>query len=93
MNVLCSENTIELKNLPEEIQNSMVSKNIFLNGEILCEKYKLAKAKALHQFEINYFKYNLNKNNFNISQTARIIGISRATLHNKINRYSLNPNK
>jgi len=93
MNVMCSKNIIELKNLPEEIQNSRVSKNIFLTGEILSEKYKLAKAKALHQFEINYFKYNLNKNNFNISQTARTIGISRATLHNKINRYSLNPNK
>ena len=93
MNVICSKNIIELKNLPEEIQKSRVSKNIFLTGEILSEKYKLAKTKALRQFEINYFKYNLNKNNFNISQTARTIGISRATLHNKINRYSLNPNK
>jgi len=73
MNVICSKNIIELKNLPEEIQKSRVSKNIFLTGEILSEKYKLAKAKALRQFEINYFKYNLNKNNFNIFSTSRQI--------------------
>ncbi len=45
--------------------------------------------KSLASMERNYILRILNENNWNISKTAQILEIDRATLYNKISKYSL----
>jgi len=43
--------------------------------------------KAREEFEKDYIINALKKNNKNISETARALGIERTNLHRKINQY------
>jgi len=51
--------------------------------------YKEAKDQALEDFETEYLLHHLNKNEWNISQTATACGMDRRTLHRLIKRYDL----
>ena len=52
-------------------------------------KYKEAKELVLEAFEKDYLKYQLEKYNWNISQTAEACAIDRRTIHRLINRFNL----
>jgi two-component system nitrogen regulation response regulator NtrX len=51
---------------------------------------KTATKNIVEDFERSFILQKLRKNQWNISKTARIMGISRGALHSKINDYKLN---
>jgi len=50
---------------------------------------KTPSAETLAEVEKNHIIYILEKNNWNISRSAEILGIDRVTLYNKIEKYGL----
>jgi two-component system, NtrC family, response regulator HydG len=83
--VLSPDGIIRKNYLPEEV---ITNKN---NGEF--NYFKFSEVKPLKEvkndFESNYIKIALKKNNNNVSKTARNLNISRRHLINKINDYNL----
>jgi len=84
LNVTCSHNIIESLDLPDSILNTNKERNEDLSVDILDKNFKNAMEMTINKFEKKYLLYHLNKNQNNISNTAKIIGVSRVTLHKKI---------
>lgn len=53
---------------------------------------KSASCESLQELEKEHIKATLDKQNWNISKSAKILGIDRSTLYQKIKRYKLSPN-
>lgn len=76
--------TIEWKHLKDYFENKYLHKNIVVNG---LEGYQIRDIKK--KFEKNVIKDALDKCNWNKTQTAKILGITRAMLYRKINEYNI----
>jgi len=91
MKVINQNEIIDISHLPKEF----LSNN---GGGLICdgnldEEYKTAIEKTIRNFEKQYLTHHLKKNNYNISKTCEKIGVSRVTLHKKINDLDLNSTK
>ncbi|MCB9210532.1 MAG: sigma-54-dependent Fis family transcriptional regulator [Ignavibacteriales bacterium] len=85
--VTTNSQIIRKEDLPKKyFQHKNITDNDNLNFE---EEYKPAYNKVVSSFEKKYLTYHLKKNNFNVSQTADLINLSRVSLHKKINEYSI----
>jgi DNA-binding NtrC family response regulator len=80
-----------------ELENMIERAIVIGNGkEIKLKDLPLAKEAiaadsndSLYELEKKYVQKTLNKNNWNISQSARALKIDRVTLYNKIKKYGL----
>ncbi|QXM07245.1 sigma-54-dependent transcriptional regulator [Crassaminicella indica] len=72
------ENLIDVKNLPENI----ISKHSENKGSLII-------GSNLEDIEMQAINIALKENNWNISKTAKHLGISRVTLRRKIEKYSI----
>lgn len=86
----------------KEVNNKIILKNLDLkmqkrNGvtDTLFHKYiRMDNLKeGVASFEKDFLFYHLNKHNWQISHTARQIGIERTTLYKKMKSYNLNSDK
>jgi DNA-binding NtrC family response regulator len=77
----------DLKDLPDDYKKTVkpASWQKALNQNDL----KAAISSMSAEFEQEFIKYHLTKNSFNISQTAKSIGLSRVSLHKKIKQYNI----
>jgi DNA-binding NtrC family response regulator len=73
--VVGKTNSITVDDLPFHLSNN----NFEFNSD----------QKSLASIERNYILKILNENSWNISKTAQMLEIDRATLYNKISKYSL----
>lgn len=87
-------NIRELENMVQRLvvmKNTGIITENDLPKEILESKhrpdYELPDGLSLEQLERKYIFKTLREFNWNISKTARALGITRKTLHNKLNRY------
>ena len=78
--IFCYSGEIRLSDLPEEITG--LWKRMDLQAS------KMSLAEALQKFEEYIINRTLDLNNGNRNKTAKDLGISRATLFNKMRRYS-----
>jgi len=75
--VVCRGTTIELEHLP-------ISGHLPSRGEIESEdRFSLVTVENLHIRQV------LDRTGFNVSETARLLGIDRATLYNKMRKYGI----
>lgn len=81
----------ELDDLPEKFRNTSSHKAGEQQDWLEIGDYKKASDHAKEAFEKVYLKYHLERHSGNITHTARSIGMSRVTLHEKINKYKLHP--
>jgi len=90
MIVVTTENeAVQLIDLPETFfANAIIS---VMSWKSLWEKYDFQSAlnSATENFEKEFLKYHIEKNNGNISRTAEAIKLSRVSLYKKINQYKL----
>ncbi len=77
--VTASRNVIDVADLPEQIRR--------LGEEKLESGIKVGM--KLNEAEKYLIKETLISNNYNISKTAQMLGVTRKTLHNKINKYKI----
>lgn len=75
--VICKENEIGIEDLPDIIKNDSTETE---NGTT---------ARTLDEFEKQHITKILNNNLWNISKTAKELGIDRVTLYNKIKKYKI----
>ncbi len=75
--VVCRGTTIDLEHLP-------ISGHIPRRGEIESEDRL-----SLVDVEDRHIRHVLDRTGFNVSETARLLGIDRATLYNKMRRYGI----
>ena len=74
----CPQTIIDVSNLPDNI----------LQIEDTKEGSKIEPGITLNKSEKILIKETLMANNLNISKTAKILGITRKTLHNKLDKYN-----
>jgi len=75
--VVCRGTTIDLEHLP-------ISGHIPERGEVESEDRL-----SLVALEDRHIRHVLDRTRFNVSETARLLGIDRATLYNKMNKYGI----
>ncbi|MFQ6084204.1 MAG: sigma-54-dependent transcriptional regulator [Candidatus Aminicenantia bacterium] len=76
--ILCKDKIIKPKDLPQTIvKESKREYKVFTPN------------KSLKEIEKQYISDVLKKNNWNISKSAKVLGIERMTLYNKIKKYNL----
>ena len=80
--ILCTETKISLEHLPHEL-NIASQKSPVKIGE------KLTSDMSLDEMERRHILFVLEANNNNKSQTARVLGISRSTLREKLRQYGI----
>jgi transcriptional regulator of acetoin/glycerol metabolism len=85
--VTCDNSVIKVENLPPKFRNYKIDNEI--DDHILELEYKTAFNKVISNFERSFILHHLQKNNYNISQTAGSINLSRVSLHKKIKEYSI----
>lgn len=80
--MLCEKEFIHIIDLPKHLQQYIASTNKipFINKDNLY---------TLQNMEKEYITYLLNKNDKNIRKTAKILDISRSTLYEKLEKYSI----
>ena len=86
--VLSLDGILNKGNLPPEIKNLSeddVLENMRTDDESMPESYMESKNK----FEMEYILGLLAQHDWNIAATARIMGISRKTLYQKMNKYNI----
>jgi len=84
--ILAKGDVIVPEDLPLELRNNRRSGSIAASGEQWLDKDGLL---PLADIERDYILKVLQKRGGNKSETARILGISRSTLREKLNRYSI----
>ncbi len=89
ISVFAEENRIDKIDLPGHILNESYAFKHEWNYLFANKNFQEAQKKVLRDFEINFLKFHLKRHNGNISRTAEAIGLSRASLHKKINEYGL----
>ncbi len=91
--VLCPGDTIELGQLPANIRKPSREKEVVVSDregtEIPGPKILVPAGTSLQDAEKLLIQETLRNNDNNISKTARILNISRRTLHRKLNEYSI----
>lgn len=87
--VITENKMVQITDLPESFFVNKISNSI--KQKKLWEKYGFQNAlnSAVENFEKEFLRYHLEKNNGNISKTAEVIGLSRVSLYKKINQYNL----
>ncbi|MEE9170811.1 MAG: sigma-54 dependent transcriptional regulator [bacterium] len=80
--ILSRESFISAEHLPQEL-NDQSAKTPVKIGETLSSDM------SLNEMEKRHILFVLNENNNNKSQTARILGISRSTLREKLRQYGI----
>lgn len=88
--ILAKGDVIVPEDLPLELRNNIRGGSIAASGEQWLDKNGLL---SLADVERNYILKVLQKREGNKSETARIVGISRSTLREKLNRYRINSGK
>ncbi|NOX87957.1 MAG: sigma-54-dependent Fis family transcriptional regulator [Calditrichaeota bacterium] len=83
--MLCSSQIIQAEDIPLP----QINRKNFVSSNIFDLSYKHAKDKILQEFEIEYLKYHLKKNQGNISMTAKSCGLDRRTIHRLINKLGI----
>jgi len=80
--MLCKKDFIELANLPKYLRDFIPPQGAmaFVGREHLS---------SLDDLEKDYITYLLKVTKRNLRQTAKILGISRTTLYNKLARYKI----
>jgi len=81
-----SKDQLDLPDIPQEIRDKSASSATFEPGGD-----PAAFQEALKDFERNYLSTLLNRTRGNISQAARLSGISRSQIHQKLKRLDLDP--
>jgi DNA-binding NtrC family response regulator len=85
--VIANNSKITIEDLPKKfLQNKIKDEQNKINFD---DDFKSAINNVLINYEKDYLLYHLEKNNFNISQTADSINLSRVSLHKKIKEYSI----
>jgi transcriptional regulator with PAS, ATPase and Fis domain len=87
--VISEHKLIQITDLPESFFVNMIANS--MKRKELWEKYdfQCALNSAVENFEKEFLRYHIEKNNGNISKTAEAIGLSRVSLYKKINQYNL----
>jgi len=104
INYLWPGNLTELRNVTERVvilcTNGIISKSLFPENIIEVDQfkdlysnnnYKVNKAKAVRDFEVNFIKKYLKLCKGNISEVARVIGFHQISLRQKISKLEINP--
>ncbi len=80
--MLCMKDFIDIEDLPEELQERFASKTHlpFLGRDQLT---------TLDDLERDYILYLLDVTGHNLQKSAKILGISRTTLYNKLKKYGI----
>jgi DNA-binding NtrC family response regulator len=80
--MVCTKDFIDIEDLPRDLQALYSSKSQipFLGREQLS---------TLEDLEKDYIRYLLDRTGHNLQKTARILGISRTTLYNKLGKYGI----
>jgi len=82
-----SNSSITKNQLPDKLFH--IPKIATEETNFIYEDYKTALNHSVNNFDKSYLEYHLKKNNFNISRTSESIGLSRVSLHKKIQEYSI----
>jgi two-component system response regulator HydG len=85
--ILAKEGFIVPEDLPLELRNDTLNRDIDVLGKKWTDNNGLL---PLADVERNYILKVLQERGGNKSATARILGISRSTLRDKLNRYGIN---
>lgn len=84
--ILCNDGIIRKNLFPENILEVEQYKDLFANSN-----YKVNKAKAVNEFEVNFIKKYLKLCKGNISEVGRVIGFHQISLRQKIVKLGINP--
>ncbi len=91
--VLCPGDTIELAQLPPNIRKPPKDKELVISDHEASErsgpKILVPAGTSLHDAEKLLIQETLRNNDNNISKSARVLSISRRTLHRKLNEYHI----
>lgn len=92
--VLCPVETIELAQLPRNIRDAYKEKEVVVSSQEVGEtpagpKILLPAGTSLQDAEKLLIQETLRNNENNITKTARILNISRRTLHRKLHEYHI----
>ena len=83
--VLAKHEAIRINDLPQSLKQFCDS-DVKINK---VENLSLARSQILKEFEKRFISNALNQHSWNISQTAKTIGVSREGLHRMIKKYGL----
>ncbi len=89
ISVFAEKNTIDKNDLPEHILNGSYALKHEWNYLFANNNFQEAQKIILEDFEKKFLEFHLRKHNGNITRTAEAIGLSRVSLHKKINDYGL----
>ena len=84
----CTNKVIDIKDLP----NELVSGNVIPDSPSPVTAHGRSLSDYMGSQEANYLLSVLQKNNGNVSRTARELGITRVTLYGKFKRYGIRKN-
>jgi len=91
--VLCPGDTIEFVQLPPNVREGYMEKEVVVSPQAVREasgpRILLPAGTSLQEAEKLLIEETLRNNDSNISRAARILNISRRTLHRKINEYNI----
>ncbi len=89
ISVFAEKNTIDKNDLPEHILNGSYALKHEWNYLFANNNFQEAQKIILEDFEKKFLEFHLRMHNGNITRTAEAIGLSRVSLHKKINDYGL----
>lgn len=90
--VLCPGNAIELAQFPPNIRKPAKEKEVVASAQQVPDeaaRILVPAGTSLQEAERLLIQESLRDNNNNISKTARVLNISRRTLHRKLNEYNI----
>jgi len=88
LSVLSDKRIVTSDLLPEEIINSVINKK---NKAVV--DFNSIKQNVIRQFEVDFIKKYLEKNNGNVAATAKEINFHEVSLRQKISKLGINPQK
>ncbi len=94
MVMTCKNNRITLDNIPLEIKGNDHQKD-FVKRDLIKQRYekfpdfRKAKKKIIEDFEKNYLFQLLEKNKWNISQSARDVQMHRSAFHRLMRKHGI----
>jgi len=86
--IVTQSDTITADDIPP-----LMKENDYLGQHDLSALYEDSFRKAKDEFEKNFIAQKLQENEWNISKTAKLIGLERSNLHRKIKSYGLEAKK
>ena len=85
--VMSKSSIKDLADLPDNLKQDINAHS--WQQAISKDEHRSAVAAIVSEFEQEFIKHHLIRNNYNISQTAVSIGLSRVSLHKKIKTYNI----